>query len=68
MNQKDFESPRIHALTLDEEKILSVQLMASAARGPMRRASLEDLVIEGNREARHRLILFIVVLAVLCMA
>jgi hypothetical protein len=55
-------------LTLDEEWILSARLMASEARGPMRRASLEVLIIEGNREARRRLILCLVLAFFLCQA
>lgn len=38
---------------LDEAENLSANLMASAARGPMRRASLEDLIAAGDREACH---------------
>jgi len=68
MNQRDLESTRFPALTLDEEWILSARIMASEARGPMRGQSLEDLVAAEDREARRRRILFVIVLALFCVA
>lgn len=56
------------ALTLDEERILSSNLIASEARGPMRRAGLEELVAAGDKEARRRRILCLVVALLLSMA
>ena len=53
-------------LTLDEELILSSNLMASEARGPMRKASLEEIVAARDEWARfnrrRRLIQFVIVL------
>lgn len=66
MNAKNLESARVRALTRDEEWNVSAQVMAAAARGPLRRASLEDLVALRDEEARlnvrRRLIQFVIVL------
>ncbi|MCM3876862.1 MAG: hypothetical protein NEA02_10630 [Thermoanaerobaculia bacterium] len=55
-------------LTFDEEWILSARIMASEARRPMRRASLEDLVIEVNGETRRPGIPLMIVAAMLRLA
>lgn len=80
MNENDLRSPSsplsgrgsAFTQTLDEEWMLSAQLMASAARGPLRRASLEDLVAArdewASRNVRRRLILGLLFLLVLCAA
>ncbi len=66
-------SPKsLPALTLDEEWALSARIMASEARGPMRRASLEEIVAARDEWARlnrrRRLILGLLFVLVLCQA
>jgi len=60
------------ALTPDDEWMLSAQRMASQARGPLRRASLEDLVAArdewARRNVRRRLILGVIFALILSWA